>query len=122
MSCYSWQHDGELPSLESNSSVSKRELFSVCGKLTGHFPVAGWLRVACSFMKRLTQSDMWDGVVSDHVQKMLLETLDKVAKYDPVKEKWLVATTDTGTVCCDASSLAIGVSVKIDGQIVEDAS
>jgi len=73
MSCYSWQRGGELPSLESNSNVSKQELFPVCGQLTGHFPVAGWLRVACSFMKRSTQSDMWDSALSDHVQKILLD-------------------------------------------------
>jgi len=67
------------------------------------------------------QPDMWDSDVSDHVQKMFLETLDRVAKSDPVKGEWHGANTDTGTVWCDASSLAIGVSVQIDGQLVEDA-
>jgi len=40
------------------------------------------------------QSDMWDSAVSDHVQKMLLDILDRVAKSDPVKGKWHVANTD----------------------------
>ena len=33
-------------------NCSRRELFSVCGKLVGPYPVAGWLRVACSYIKR----------------------------------------------------------------------
>jgi len=58
---------------------------------------------------------MWDIV--------LLETLDEVTKSDPMKGKWYMANTDTcSTVWCYASSIAIGVSVQIDGQIVEDAS
>ena len=46
-----WCRDGEIPVL--SERVTKRELFSVCGKLLGHYPVAGWLRTACSFVKRL---------------------------------------------------------------------
>ena len=38
--------DGELPVLSEN--VTKRELFSVCGKLVGHYPVVGWLRTAAA--------------------------------------------------------------------------
>ena len=34
-------------------SMTRRQLFSLCGKWVGHFPVAGWLRPAASFVKRL---------------------------------------------------------------------
>ena len=34
--------------------MSKRDPISVCGKLVGHYPVAGWLRVASSLV---TQRD-----------------------------------------------------------------
>ena len=34
------------------SVTTRRELFSLCGQLVGHNPVAGWLRVACGFVKR----------------------------------------------------------------------
>ena len=31
----------EIPEIE--GEISRRELFSICGKLLGHYPVAGWL-------------------------------------------------------------------------------
>ena len=37
---------------EVKDDLTKKELFSICGKLVGHYPVAGWLRVACSYIKR----------------------------------------------------------------------
>lgn len=32
------------------SGMSKRDLFSFCGMLLGHYPVAVWLRPACGFL------------------------------------------------------------------------
>jgi len=32
-------------------SLTKRGLFFLCGRLVGHYPVAGWLRMHCSFLK-----------------------------------------------------------------------
>lgn len=40
-----WTRDGALPDI--GDELTKREIFSVCGKLIGHYPVAGLLRVAC---------------------------------------------------------------------------
>ena len=37
---------------EREREISRWELFSICGKLLGHYPVAGWLRLACSYVKR----------------------------------------------------------------------
>lgn len=45
-----WRRDndfGEIPSL-----LTRRKIFSLCGKMTGNLPVCGWLRVASSFVKR----------------------------------------------------------------------
>ena len=42
------------------NSMTKRQVFSLCGKLVGHYPVAAWLRVACSFVKRSCESNAWD--------------------------------------------------------------
>ena len=36
--------------------LTKRELFSLCGRLVGQYPVAGWLRIYCSFLKHLGSS------------------------------------------------------------------
>ena len=49
---------GELVFRRSNQipplvdELCKWELFSTCEKLVGHYPVAGWLRVTCSYVKR----------------------------------------------------------------------
>ena len=45
---------------EVKGDLSRRELFSVCGKLVGHYPIAGWLRVACSYVKRVAEGVRWD--------------------------------------------------------------
>lgn len=37
---------------EVGEELSRRELFSACGRLVGHYPIVGWLRVACSYVKR----------------------------------------------------------------------
>ena len=39
------------------NSMTKRQVFSLCGKLVGHYLVAGWLRVAFSFVKRGCKSN-----------------------------------------------------------------
>ena len=39
-----WKRDGQEPLI--GDKMTKRELFSWCGKLVGHYPVAGWLRIA----------------------------------------------------------------------------
>lgn len=45
-----WSRDNKIKLLA--GVKSKRDAFSLCGQLIGHFPVAGWLRPACSFVKR----------------------------------------------------------------------
>ena len=56
------------------------------------------------------------------VKVMLKETLYKLNIDDPVKRVWVVSTQSEGTVWCDASNLAVGVSVKIGRKHVEDGS
>jgi transposase InsO family protein len=100
--------------------LTKRTLFSLCGKLVSHYPVAGWLRVACSYMKRQTNECDWDNPIPEVVMKMIKETLGRIRLEDPVKGSWVVTSQSEGTVWCDASNLAIGVSIEIDGEQVED--
>lgn len=103
-------------------SLNRRELFSVCGKLVGHYPVAGWLRVACSYMKRAAEGTGWEDSVGDAARGKLNEVLHRVKNEDPVRGKWYVPKTTKGTVWCDASSIALGILLEIDGNIVEDAA
>lgn len=121
-----WKRDNdyilEEEKEDSSESPTKRKIFSICGKLIGHFPVAGWLRPACSFLKRLTNETNWDECIDGHTFSILKDILSRIKEKDPVTGSWEVNRSDRGTVWVDASNLAIGVVVVIDGKLVEDAS
>ncbi|CAM1326679.1 Uncharacterised protein r2_g3561 [Pycnogonum litorale] len=55
--------------------LTRRTVFSFCGKLVGHLPICGWLRVASSFIKRKVNSltTSWDEVVSDEELRLMME-------------------------------------------------
>ena len=57
--------------------LSRRELFSVCGRLLRHYPIAGWLRVACSYIKRKAAGVRWENKVSQETVKMMQEILER---------------------------------------------
>lgn len=111
-----------LPDLVGVESLTRRELFSACGKIVGHYPVCGWLRVACSFIKRVSEGERWDDSVGESAMDMIRELLTRIEAEDPVRGVFHVAPCKNGRVWCDASSLALGVAVEIGGQIVEDAA
>ena len=102
------------------AKVSRRELFSICGKMVGHYPIAGWLRVACSYVKRCSEGSTWDDDVGDVAHGMLVEIRDRIRVEDPVKGAWTVPNVKAGVVWCDASSIGTGVALEIGGVLVED--
>ena len=121
--------DGELLFTRGNQipkmvegSLTKRELFSLCGKLVGHYPIAGWLRLACSYIKRKAGGENWDDVVDPVACQLISEVLERVAVEDPVRGKWRVFQGQSGVVWTDASNLALGILVEVDGTAVEDAA
>ena len=103
--------------------VTRRNVFSLCGKLVGHLPVGGWLRVAVAFIKRRA-SDVtagWDDKIDDApLNTMIKEVLTRVHKENPARGRWCV-DGQALSVWVDASSLATGVSLVYDGAEVEDA-
>lgn len=111
---------GELPAVD--HPLTKRELFSVCGKLTAHYPVVGWLRVACSYVKRHSDVQKWDDFINERAQMMITDIVQRVREEDPVRGEWKVGQSTSGTVWCDASDLCEGVLLEIDGVAVEDAA
>ena len=115
-----WTRDGALPII--GDAVTKRELFSLFGKLIGHYPVAGWLRTACSYVKRLTNMIGWDDTVSEGPYSFAKEILDRVQKQDPVTGVWQVPLDGAAEVWCDASNLAVACCLQVDGEVVEDAA
>lgn len=109
-----------IPDLPSN--LSKRELFSICGSLVGHYPVAGWLRIACSYVKRRSEGATWDDFVGDEAVGMIGDVLARVHDEDPVRGYWFVERGKSGVVWCDASCLGVGAAVEVNGRIIEDAA
>lgn len=111
----------ELPKIDIESKISRRDLFSICGRLVGHYPIAGWLRVICSLLKRIADGRKWSDDIGKRCTELLSKVLEEVEKNDPVKGAWFVGKSGNGKIWCDASDLALGSVLEIDGQIVEDA-
>ena len=70
----------------------------MCGRLVGHYPVAGWLCIHCSFLKRLGSSGSWDSPVEESVIKLMRELLRKTRLEDPVRGVWQVSLHGEVTV------------------------
>lgn len=66
-----FSRDNEISELESVAGVNKQFVFSICLKLLKHYPVAGWLQLACSFIKRMRSKDGWGDAVRGWVLGML---------------------------------------------------
>ena len=117
-----WRRDGERPKVP--NVLTRCAVFSVCGRLTGHFPVCGWLRVAAAFVKRRANAVTtgWDDETRDPMlRQMLDEIVMRSSQTDPARGDWCTDGQEV-TVWVDASSLATGVAIEYDGAIIEDAS
>jgi ribonuclease HI len=102
--------------------MTRRQLFSLCGKLVGHYPIAGWLRVACSYVKRTAEGSGWEDFVGPTTMQFVKDMCQRMEKEDPVYGRWNVPKTPKGRVWCDASSIALGVVLEVNDNIVEDAA
>lgn len=117
-----WRRENEIPELADR--LTRREVFSWCGKLTSHLPVCGWLRVATSYIKRRvnTITRSWDEEVDDvGISSMLNETLARVKSSDPAHGRWDVSG-NSAVLWVDASSLATGALLEVNGEAIEDGS
>ena len=117
-----WRRDNEVG--EMPDQLTCCSVFSYSGKLLGHLPVCGWLRLAVAYIKRrinhLTSS--WDEVVDDvQLRGFLEETTCQVKKNYSTRGRWNVERRNA-RVWIDANSLILGVALEVDGCIVEDAS
>ena len=119
-----WGRDRPLP-VVSEQRLTRRQVHSVLGEWIGHFPVVGWLRVVCGFLQRSTANDgvKWDAPVSAETMDHLREAAALIkTQGDPAKGQWLVDPVAPINVWVDASSIALGVVLEIEGHIVEDAA
>ena len=107
-----FKRGSEIPE-KAKEQMNRRKFFSLCGKLIGHYPVAGWRRVACSYVKRLASGTSRDHYIGDDAHKVVQEVLAEVSVNDPVQGVLNVQLGETGNVWCDASSIALaGATVK----------
>lgn len=120
---YQWSRDGSLPVIP--NELSKRELYSICGQWLGHFPVAGWLRVVCNWLRRESCDESagtgWDSIVNPDIHRAVENISNRLLTDDPVRGVWSVEGK-RGIVWTDASNTALGVVVTIDDVVVEDGS
>ena len=107
---------------EITPKTTKRELFSMCGKLTSHFPVCGWLRAAAGFAKRACEADKWDAPLNETAAQCAKELMKRVKEEDPARGVWHVNSKGRFRVWCDASSVAVAAALECDGDIIEDGS
>lgn len=116
-----WARDGELPTVP--KEPTRREVHRLVGVWCGHYPIAGWLRVACGYIQRRTATEglEWDERVSVDLAEHLWEIEGRLKGDDPVHGSWLVDGEAPITLWADASDLAVGACLEVKGQIIEDA-
>ena len=115
-----WRCDGERPTVP--DILTHRAVFSVCGRLTGHFPVCGWLHIAVGFVKQ--RANKQDGTMNHKdpiLHRMLEEIVLRSSQTDPARDNWC-ANGQKVTVWVDASSLTTSVAIEYDRAIIEDES
>ena len=99
----SWSRGNEVP--VKPEVITRRSVFSFCGKMVSHFPVCGWLRPAAAWIKRRAnaKSEDWDSEIADEQLGMMLdEVACRVRRDDPVKGRWDVLGQEA-TVWADDS-------------------
>mgnify|MGYP001800929972 FL=1 len=84
--------------------------------------MAGWLRTACSFVKRTANDVAWDMKIPDYSAGIIKEIMQRVSKEDPVRGVCEVNSGRSCIVWCEASSLAVGCCLQVDGHVVEDCA
>lgn len=117
-----WRRDNDLGDVP--DVITRRSIFSMCGRIVSHLPVCGPLRVAAAYLKRKANavSSSWDSKIDDErVIRMARDLMQRVRESDPSQGRWDV-DGKTANVWVDASSLALGAMIEVDGHIVEDAS
>ena len=99
-----------------------RTMFSMCGKLVGHFPVCSWLCMIAGVLKRYVTAVTkgWDDPVNDAIRRVMEEVLARVTHDDPVWGNWSVSREELNA-WINASLSATGVVLERHGDILEDA-
>lgn len=120
---FNWRRSSTLPLI--SDCMTRREIHKVLGEWLGHYPVCGWLRVVCGYIQRLTAKEKlgWDEHAGQNIMTKVVEIAERLKTGDdPVKGKWLAPSDGNSVIWTDASNLAMGVVLTINGNVVEDAA
>ena len=120
----SWRRDSALPIVD-EACLTRREVHQLVGEWLGHLPVGGWLRVACGYLQRCTAKDNvgWDDKVSPATMQKVWDVARRLRDNgDPASGRWHVRRNGNATLWVDASCLALGALLQVDGDVVEDAA
>lgn len=99
-----------------------KELFSLCRRPIGHYQIAVWFRVAGIDVNRTNEGDRYNSYIGERVSVMIKAIVRRVEEEDLVVGTWHVPRSDSGTVWCDASVIALGTVLHTGDGIVEDAA
>ncbi|XP_043217877.1 uncharacterized protein LOC122379609 [Amphibalanus amphitrite] len=117
-----WRRDNPVGSPP--AAMTRRSVFSWCGRIVAHLPVCGWLRPATAWLKRRVNSLTrgWDDVTHDAaLREQLKHVAERLASEDPARGQWCV-TGHRAVLWTDASSIAAGVVLESEGgDVIEDA-
>ena len=105
------------------SIITRRTVFSLCGRLVGHLLVCSWLHMACGILKRraISVTKGWDDKTRDTLlQRIVSETVRSVQRHDPAHSDLCTEEPELN-VWVDASSLVIGVALERYEAVLEDA-
>ena len=118
-----WTRDNKVGSPP--DVMTRRTVFSWCGRLVALVPVCGWLRPAAAWLKRRVNAvtHHWDDVTDDPgLREQLTYVAERLARDDPARGQWHVSG-DSAVVWTDASSVAVGVALETpEGHVIEDGS
>ena len=110
-------------SIELPEVLTKRSLFSWCGRVISHYPVGPWLRPCCSWLKRVAceLSDSWDRPLPSSMAMMCSDLINRMRQEDPATGAWHVDVSSPCTVYCDASDIALGAVIEVGDNVIEDS-
>ena len=122
-----WHRRTAFPEIESSHELTRRLIHKWCGRITAHFPVCGWLRPACSALKRLTtipidnKSPTWDEPVQPSIVKTVQKFLKEIQERgDSVTGDWSFDKSKEWNLYTDASKHALGCVLKVGNVVVLD--
>ena len=101
---YYWERDGLVD--EVGESLTKRELFSLSGKLVGHG----------------REGVGWDDRILPEADAFAREMVSRVMDHDSVKGVCDMKENESCVVWCAASSLTVAACIEVKENIVEDGS